>query len=108
MDYAVVFLVTAGVFFLIVGTVGLWRLPDTYSRIQAVSKGSTFGGMLILLGLGLRSGLTCASLKLLLLLGLLGLTNATAAHVLGKEALQKKYPFAEGTYQWNYQGNEEV
>jgi multicomponent K+:H+ antiporter subunit G len=36
-------LLLAGAFFLLVGAVGLWRLPDPYMRLHAPTKASTLG-----------------------------------------------------------------
>jgi len=107
LDILIILLMVSGVFFFAVGTLGLWRFPDVYSRAHASTKCDTLGCGLILLGLILRMGFTLPSLKLVLIVGLVWLTNATAAHVIGKAAFNRDYPMVQGTYRWNYQGKGE-
>lgn len=104
MNVLVIFLMVAGVFFFTVGTLGLWRFPDVYSRIHASTKCDTLGCGLILLGLAVRMGFTWDSIKLALIMGFIWLTNTTAAHVIGKVALNRKYPMTDDTVKWNYLG----
>lgn len=51
----------------IVGGIGLIRFPDFYSRLHAAGITDTLCASLILLGLGLQSGLSFESLKLFLI-----------------------------------------
>ena len=44
-------LIAGGVFFLLVGGVGLLRLPDVYTRMHAVGKCDTLGSGLLIIGL---------------------------------------------------------
>ncbi|MCB1823196.1 MAG: monovalent cation/H(+) antiporter subunit G [Candidatus Competibacteraceae bacterium] len=76
-----------GVFFVIVGGVGLLRMPDFYTRLHAASITDTLGAGLILLGLMLHGGWTLVSAKLLLILSFLWLTSPTATHALVRAAL---------------------
>lgn len=107
LDIIVVFLMVSGVFFFAVGTLGLWRFPDVFSRAHASTKCDTLGCGLIMLGLVLRMGFSLSSVKLFLIVGFVWLTNATAAHVIGKAAFTRNYPMASGTRKWNYQGKGE-
>lgn len=76
-----------GVFFVVVGGIGMLRLPDFYTRIHAAGITDTLGAGLILLGLMLQGGWTQATIKLILILLFLWLTSPTAAHALVKAAL---------------------
>ena len=60
-------LVASGVFFLLVGAIGLLRFPDFYTRMHAAGKCDTLGSLLVLLGLALYQGVDLASLKILLI-----------------------------------------
>jgi multicomponent Na+:H+ antiporter subunit G len=82
-------LVTGGVF-VIVGGIGLVRLPDFFTRLHAVSIPDTFGAALITSGLMIQAGFTLVSLKLLLILLFLLFTGPTATHALAKAALHGK------------------
>lgn len=78
----------AGSFFLLIGSIGLLRFPDFYSRCHATGKSDTLGVMLLILGLILVEGFTLNSAKLLLILTFVGLTNPTATHALARAAFQ--------------------
>lgn len=78
-----------GLFFFFVGTVGLIRLPDVLTRMHATTKCDTLGAGLIVLGVVLYLGFTFASLKALLILAFIWLTNPTAAHIIAKAVVQK-------------------
>ncbi len=73
-------IVLLGLFFFIVGVVGIIRLPDVYSRLHASGKVATLG----LFGLLVGGGLVMPSLMpRLILLGLFFLLTAPAAsHVI--------------------------
>ena len=78
----------AGAVFLFVSCVGLLRLPDFYTRAHAVGKAETLGSMLILIGLALYNGAALSSLKLLLILAIIAVTNPTATHALTRAAIR--------------------
>lgn len=75
-----------GLFFLLVGSIGLIRLPDFYSRSHATGKADTLGILLIIIGLIFYEGFTLNSAKLLIILTFVGLTNPTATHALARAA----------------------
>ena len=78
--------VAAGAFFLLVGSVGIIRLPDFYARTHATSKSDTLGLMLVLAGLAIYEGFDLNSVKLLLVLVFVVLTNPVGAHALARAA----------------------
>ena len=65
------------------------RMPDFYTRSHAASITDTMGATLILLGLGLHSGLNLVTVKLFMIFVFLYLTSPTAAHALVKAAYSK-------------------
>jgi len=77
----------SGAFFVIVGGVGVIRLPDFYTRLHAAGITDTLGAGLIILGLLFQAGLTQVSIKLLLILIFLWFTSPTATHALARAAL---------------------
>ena len=79
--------ITVGALSIIVGLLGVYRMPDFYTRLHAASIIDTLGAMLILFGLILYYGLNIVSLKLLLILIFILITTPTAAHALAKSAL---------------------
>jgi multicomponent Na+:H+ antiporter subunit G len=95
---ATIFLV-GGAAFLFVSCVGLLRLPDFYTRAHAVGKAETLGSMLTLVGLALYNGVALSSLKLLLILAIIAITNPTATHALTRAAIRS------GLKIWRAKGN---
>lgn len=92
-----VFLITLGIFFMFVGSVGILRLPDFYSRTHTISKGDTLGIFLVIIGLIVYEGFTQSSLKLLLIVFFIALSNPVGGHALAKAAYTKGLkPFLSG------------
>ena len=83
-------LVILGSLSIIVGLLGVYRMPDFYTRLHAASVIDTLGTILILFGLILYAGLNIISIKLLLILIFILITTPTAAHALAKSALHGK------------------
>ena len=78
--------VTGGAFFLLVGSIGLIRLPDFYCRSHATGKSDTLGIMLVIFGLMLIEGFSLNSAKLFFVLIFVFLTNPTGTHALTNAA----------------------
>lgn len=76
-----------GVAFAVIGSVGLLRMPDFYTRLHAAGITDTLGAGLILLGLMLQAGWTLVGVKLLLILIFLWFTSPIATHALSRAAL---------------------
>ena len=91
-------IISLGVFFLLVGSIGLIRLPDFYSRSHATGKADTLGIMLVVFGLILSQisqyimlhepGKLTNIAKLLLIIVFVGLTNPTATNALNRAAFR--------------------
>jgi multicomponent Na+:H+ antiporter subunit G len=79
--------VIGGAFFLLVGSIGLIRLPDFYSRNHATGKSDTLGIMLVIFGLIMIEGFSLNSAKLCTILIFVFLTNPTGTHALANAAL---------------------
>ncbi|MBL1142873.1 MAG: monovalent cation/H(+) antiporter subunit G [Proteobacteria bacterium] len=81
-----VFIIT-GALAIIIGLIGVFRMPDFYTKLHAASVIDTMGTMLIIVGLMLYSGFNLVSVKLLLIMIFILITTPTAAHALAKSAL---------------------
>ena len=79
--------VLAGGFFLVVGGLGLVRLPDLFTRFHAAGVADTLGVGLFMLGFMFLVDLGSVTIKLLLVLLFLLLTGPVATHALAKAAL---------------------
>ncbi|HET54873.1 MAG TPA: monovalent cation/H(+) antiporter subunit G [Ignavibacteria bacterium] len=82
-----IILIVAGSFFMLVGSIGVVRLPDFFTRSHATSKSDTLGIMLIILGLMVYEGFCLNSLKLLIIFVFVAIANPVGAHALARAAL---------------------
>lgn len=89
--------VLAGLFFMLVATIGLLRLPDFYIRMSAITKGATLGLGLILSGIAIYFNQPSMLLKVLAIITFSFITAPVAAHVIGRTAVQNRIPFWEKT-----------
>jgi len=76
-----------GAIFLVIGAVGLVRLPDFFTRLHAGGVTETMGVGLILLGLVFQAGWSLALPKVLMILCFLIATSPTACHALAQAAI---------------------
>lgn len=82
-----IFFIVAGSFFMMIGSIGVIRLPDFFTRAHATSKSDTLGIMLIILGLMVYEGFCLNSLKLLIIFVFVAIANPVGAHALARAAL---------------------
>jgi multicomponent Na+:H+ antiporter subunit G len=94
----VVALLGVGVFFLIVGTVGLLRLPNVYNRMHATSKATTLGTASVFLAGAVYFGPRGAGLVSLVGVVFLFLTAPTGAHMISRAAAKAGVPFVPDVY----------
>lgn len=92
-------LVIAGTLLTLLGGIGVIRFPDVYTRIHAASLTDTGGATLVLLGLGLISGLTPETLKLAFVWVFVMLTTPAAANALANGAFSAGHRPRIGTFQ---------
>lgn len=90
MNILAALLILGGAFFLTVGSLGVIRLPDFYSRSHAMGKSDTLGLFLSLLGLAVHNGMRVDSLKILLVAVFVALANPVASHALARAAFRKR------------------
>lgn len=87
--------ILAGAFFLFSAGVGLLRMPDVFTRIQAGTKASTLGNILVLTGLGIYH--PGWSLKLLIVAYFVLITNPLSSHALSRAAHAVRTPMTPAT-----------
>lgn len=75
-----------GAGFCCVGGLGLLRLPDFYSRLHGGGVTDTLGAGLVLLGLMFQSGLSLATVKLVMIALFLLLASSVATHAIARAA----------------------
>jgi len=75
-------LILIGVIFLFLGSLGVFRMPDVYNRLQAGTKCTTLGAFSTIVGVGIIE--PSWLLKSLVIAFFLLLTNPVAAHAIGR------------------------
>jgi multicomponent Na+:H+ antiporter subunit G len=81
-----VLFVALGLFFTLISTVGVLRLPDVYSRAHTASQADTLGAGFGLAGVALALGWTSTTILTVILLFFIFVTNPTAAHAITRAA----------------------
>ncbi len=93
MNLLVAVLLIAGALFFAVGTIGILRLPDFYTRMHAAGKCDTLAAILCLLAIALYNLQTVSvatllvSLKVLAIVAFISVASPTATHAMTKAAL---------------------
>lgn len=79
--------IAGGIFFMVVGAIGVLRMPDVYTRLHAAGMTDTMGAGLILIGLTFQAGLTLVAVRLMLVWAFLLFTSPISTHALARAAL---------------------
>ena len=79
--------ILGGLFFMIVGTIGVVRMPDVYTRLHAAGMTDTMGAGLLLLGMCFQAGLPLVLVRLILIYAFLLFTSPISTHALASAAL---------------------
>jgi len=90
--------IVLGLFFFLVGVIGLFRFPDPLSRMHATTKADTLGAGLMIVGFILLKGFSFASVTLLFLIVFLWLTNPTASHYLAQTVIANRKRDDDGNH----------
>ena len=83
-------LIYLGLLVMLIGSFGIARLPDIYSRLQASGAADTVGVILMLLGFLLRNGLNFSDSFLGLLIIFFFVTGPIIGHSIAKSAFLSK------------------
>lgn len=84
-----VFLIAGSIFIFIAG-IGILRMPDIYIRMHALTKATSLGIMLLLIGGSFYFPVFSFIFKSLAIIVFLYLTIPVSAHLLGKSFLEMK------------------
>ena len=87
--------ILAGAFFLFSAGIGLFRMPDAYTRIQAGTKATTLGAMLAMVGLAVLH--PDWTFKLLLVVYFVFVSNPVSSHALARAAHRNGTPMTPTT-----------
>ncbi len=78
-----------GLFFIGVGCLGLFRMPDLFCRMHATSKATTLGLVFILMATFVHLGFSAVGLKAILAITFAFLTAPVGAHLISRAAYQR-------------------
>ena len=87
----------AGSAFALLAAVGVLRMPDVFTRMQASTKASTLGLGCLLLGAALQLGDFESVIRVLSIGAFILLTTPVAAHVIARASYLAEVPRWEGT-----------
>lgn len=79
--------IVGGLFFMIVGTFGILRMPDVFTRLHAAGMTDTMGAGFLILGMCLQAGLGLVLVRLIFVYAFLLFTSPIATHALARAAL---------------------
>lgn len=96
MTWLAIGLIVIGLFFLVVGSIGMLRLPNVFARAHALSLTDSLGAVLVLAGLAVYQGFTTNSLKIMVVLALVYLLNPVIAHATIRAAHRADVRSADG------------
>jgi multicomponent K+:H+ antiporter subunit G len=98
-DYLVALLVLIGASFMLIGSWGLVKLPDFFTRLHAPTKASTLGIGATLIGSLIWFSVQQGSVHIheLVISIFLFLTAPVSAYMMGKAALHRHRPMITGT-----------
>jgi multicomponent Na+:H+ antiporter subunit G len=97
IDALVILLAAIGGCFSLLGAVGLARMPDFLTRMQAATKAGTLGVGMIALAVAVQVGDVSGAVRALLIVGFLFLTAPVAAHMISRAAYRRRTPVWERT-----------
>lgn len=91
-EWIVVVLILTGATFSLLAAVGMTRMPDLFTRMQASTKSATLGVACILLAVAVYFGQLGVSIRTLLVVVFLFMTAPIAAHMISRAAYSRKVP----------------
>jgi len=107
LDIAAIICLAWGLFFMLVGAVGIVRLPDVYHRLHAASKCSTLGLLGLVLAAMLHVGTLAVITKSIAVIAFAFVAVPVGSHMLAKAAHRDKAPQWDGTLSDDLAGCEE-
>lgn len=75
-----------GSIFVLIASIGLYRLPGLYLKMHAATKAGTLGSGLVLLGVAMQIGNIYTMTEVALLILFISITNPISAHLIAKVA----------------------
>lgn len=83
-EIIVLILILSGSIFILIAAIGLLRFRDVFSRMHATTKATSFGMLLILIGVALHFMTLVVLIKAILIVLFIYLTAPLAAHSISR------------------------
>ena len=96
-DVAIAIVWLSGSGFALLAAVGVLRMPDVFTRMQASTKASTLGLGCLLIGASLQMGDVGSLIRVASIGAFVFLTTPVAGHVIARAAYIAQIPLWEGT-----------
>jgi multicomponent Na+:H+ antiporter subunit G len=97
MEWLSTAMLIAGATLALLAGVGVLRMPDVFTRMQASTKASTLGLGCLLASMALRNPEFSFVIRAVSILAFMLLTTAVAAHVIARAAARSGAPLWKGT-----------
>ena len=97
IDYLTAVLWLAGSAFALLAALGVVRMPDVFTRMQASTKASTFGLGCLLVGAALQLGDLAALIRVACIGAFVLLTTPVSGHVIARASYFADVPLWKGT-----------
>lgn len=97
IDFLTAILWIAGSAFALLAAVGVLRLPDVFTRMQASTKASTLGLGCLLIGAALQLGDFASLIRVVSIGAFVLLTTPVAGHVIARASYLADVPLWKGT-----------
>jgi multicomponent Na+:H+ antiporter subunit G len=97
-DWLTAFLLILGAVLMLLAGIGMVRMPDLFTRMQAATKAATLGVGCVLLAVVVYWGDLAITARTLLVIAFVFLTAPVAAHMIARAAYSIGVPLWEGTF----------
>ncbi len=93
--FFVIFLIS-GLLFFAVGTLGILKFPDVYTRAHSSAKCDTMGAFLTLFSFCIYNGFNPVTLKIILIIIFIFITTPTATHIIARGNYEREGDSEDG------------
>lgn len=96
-DIATAVLMLIGTFFMLVGAIGLVRMPDLFIRMSATTKSVTLGVSFMLVAVAVHFNELGLAARVIATIAFVFITAPIAAHMIGRAGYARQVELWEGT-----------
>lgn len=97
IEWIIAILLVGGALFMLIAAIGVIRFPDLYMRMHAATKATSFGILLMLIGMSVYLPVIDVIFEALMVITFIFLTAPIASHMIGRVAHLLHVPLWEKT-----------